>query len=346
LDHLTKFTDPKLPVMQRQMAAKGLLPLTVEDKCLVWSLLLSDPEKDVAREAAKQMLRLDQEIIVTALPKLVNTLPKILPLFWGKGDFLKSAITHIEDENSLKSLAQHPNTELASSLAQNERILNLYPSVALTLLKRSDIPEEFLDRLKVIGDSLELKPEEEPEVIAFKDSTAVDLRNFIEDFSDHEIDDILSPFLIEGSVNIDDLSLDDSEEKQNIMKTLGNLSIPQKIKLALKGNSFIRKTFIRSPVKTVSLAVLENDRIKLDEVVNYAGNKSISVEVLTKIANSKKFKKNYSVRLALIKNPKTPIRISLSFLKTITKSDLKVIAKNRNIASFVSKEANKLEKRK
>ena len=54
--------------------------------------------------------------------------------------------------------------------------------------------------------------------------------------------------------------------------------------------------------------------------------------------------KNYSIKLALINNPKTPIGISMPFVASLKKKDLQQIEKNKNVPEGVRAMAKKMIK--
>jgi hypothetical protein len=70
---------------------------------------------------------------------------------------------------------------------------------------------------------------------------------------------------------------------------------------------------------------------------------SLTDEVLRLIATSRNFRRNYSVVINLMNNPKTPLDITLRMLSSITAPDLKKLAANRNISDTLRSAANRLQ---
>ncbi len=59
------------------------------------------------------------------------------------------------------------------------------------------------------------------------------------------------------------------------------------------------------------------------------------------ISLNKEWLKNYSIRLALIHNPKTPPGIAIRLMPYLSKKDLKDLAGSRNVSSLISSNARK-----
>jgi hypothetical protein len=70
---------------------------------------------------------------------------------------------------------------------------------------------------------------------------------------------------------------------------------------------------------------------------------SLPDEVLRVIATSRNFRRNYSVVINLMNNPKTPLDITLRMLTSITAPDLKKLAANRNISDTLRTAAMRLQ---
>ena len=138
------------------------------------------------------------------------------------------------------------------------------------------------------------------------------------------------------------LSLQEAEEqRQTLQQLVAKMTVGQKIKLATTGNLEVRKMLLKDPRQMVAKAVLSNARITEKEIEAIIQSNSSSRELIDTIANSRDLTKKYRVKLALVMNPKTPIRVALRFLDLIRMSDLKKIAKSRNIPNVIKVRAMK-----
>jgi hypothetical protein len=93
-------------------------------------------------------------------------------------------------------------------------------------------------------------------------------------------------------------------------------------------------------------AVLDSPKMADDEVLIHVRNLSLPGEIIAKIANNREWSKNYTIILALVENPKTPVSRAISFVKQLHLRDLKLLSKDRNISPVIRNLAQNLEKQK
>jgi hypothetical protein len=124
------------------------------------------------------------------------------------------------------------------------------------------------------------------------------------------------------------------------------MSIAEKIKLATLGNKEARGILIRDSNKLVCTAVIRSPRITDGEVLLCAGNKVINEEVLRFIYNHREWTKNYKIKLALLKNPRLPLSVGMKFLNTLRESDIKELARDKNVPASLQGMAKKMMAKK
>jgi hypothetical protein len=134
-----------------------------------------------------------------------------------------------------------------------------------------------------------------------------------------------------------------AEQRATLLQRLAAMRIVERVQLALKGNREERMALIRDPCKVVQRAVLQSSRLTDREVETFASMASLTDEILRVIANSRKFRRNYSVVMNLMNNPKTPVDITLHMLPSITAPDLKKLATNRNVSETLRSAAMRLQ---
>lgn len=133
---------------------------------------------------------------------------------------------------------------------------------------------------------------------------------------------------------------EDTERLPLAMK-IQKMTVPERIKLALTGSQEARTLLMQDPNRVVQLAVLENPKITSSEVVGFANSRNINDEALRKIAENREWFKLYPVRLALVKNPKTPVGIALKLIATLNPQDLKILAKSKSVSSVIVQAARR-----
>ena len=135
---------------------------------------------------------------------------------------------------------------------------------------------------------------------------------------------------------------EEGAESSALFSLIKNMSMAQKIKLAIFGNQSARNILIRDPNRLIALFVLQNARLTENEIVEFARNKDLNEAVLREIAQNTQWMKSYSVKMSVVANPKVPANLALKWLGHILDKDLKKISKSREVAQVVSTQAKRL----
>jgi len=143
---------------------------------------------------------------------------------------------------------------------------------------------------------------------------------------------------------MDEEGMGDDGESESIFiaDQIKEMGIPDKVRLALMGNASARDVLVRDANKLVATAVLRNPGLSDREVLSYAGNRNVAQDVIRIIAASREWVRNYTLKVALIQNPKTPPPVAMQFLRHLRGNDLKSVSKNRDVPSVVVRMAKRL----
>lgn len=133
------------------------------------------------------------------------------------------------------------------------------------------------------------------------------------------------------------------EQRVTLLQRLAGMRVVERVQLALKGNREERMALIRDPCKVVQRAVLQSSRLTDREVETFSSMATLTDEVLRAIATSRNFRRNYTIVINLMNNPKTPLDITLRMLANVTGPDLKKLAANRNISDTLRTAAMRLQ---
>jgi|SRR5688572_1880635 len=123
----------------------------------------------------------------------------------------------------------------------------------------------------------------------------------------------------------------DEQKTQTFTERLASMTVPEKVKCATKGTREMRAVLIRDPNRMVAAAVLSCPKVNDAEVEAFAKMGNVSEEILRSIARSRAWTKNYSVVLALVKNSKTPVALTLNLMQRLTDGDVKKLSSDRNV---------------
>ena len=79
------------------------------------------------------------------------------------------------------------------------------------------------------------------------------------------------------------------------------------------------------------MAVLTSPKLTEQEVESFAKMGNVSEDVLRYIGSKRQWMKNYGVVLALVKNAKTPLGLSLNMMNRLNDRDLQGLSTDRNV---------------
>lgn len=127
------------------------------------------------------------------------------------------------------------------------------------------------------------------------------------------------------------LQSDDGVSREGIVHRLAKMNFSERLKAAMKGSREVRAILIRDPSKLIAGAVLKSPRLTEPEVESFARLGNVTEDVLRAIGNNRAWMKNYGVVLALTKNAKTPLAISLNLLNRLNDRDVTQLSSDRNV---------------
>ncbi len=239
------------------------------------------------------------------------------------------------------------------------------------IIQNQGYPTEFILRIATQGGSavLESMLENQVRLIAFPEimekmevntscnpyirGRIKELRDFYlkpqaaEAIPETEVIEELATIVAEEKKN--DPQLDAEQVKKDALTALQRINlmgVSERVRLALTGNKTERLVLIKDANKIVQTAVLDSPKMADDEVLIHVRNLSLPGEIIGKIANNREWTKNYTIVLALVENPKTPVSRALGFVKQLHDRDLKLLARDRNVSPVIRILAQNLEKQK
>ncbi len=136
------------------------------------------------------------------------------------------------------------------------------------------------------------------------------------------------------------------QQAKTTLQRINLMGISERVRLALTGNKTERLVLIKDPNRLVQTAVLDSPKMADDEVLIHVRNLSLPGEIIGKIATNREWTKNYTIILALVANPKTPVNRAISFVKQLHDRDLKLLSRDRNISPVIRVVAENLVKLK
>jgi hypothetical protein len=165
----------------------------------------------------------------------------------------------------------------------------------------------------------------------------IDLREF---FADRGVfPDEIPRLEIEGGLDVEeplldtDASLlgDEGEDRETSIQKLATMGFSERLKAAVKGTREMRAILVRDANKMISSAVLSSPKLSEPEIESFARMTNVSDDVLRIIASNRAWLKSYGIVVALTRNPKTPVGLSLNLMARLNDRDLAKLSVDRNV---------------
>jgi hypothetical protein len=334
-----QFRRGSVPRELRLMAAQGLLPLNPVDFTELLHHLLSDGDAAI-RETAGATLGGLPEGEMLALLKDRETPTGVLA--WGLANRTETTLREAALQNpstpdeAIEGLAAGLPENLAELVVINQVRLLRRTSLLVAMEGNPHLGADQRRRLRELRESFHIgeKPVEAPPPPPPPPEEAAPLEE--EPIAEGEP-------LSEEEAMVRYLSPEERqhEEKVSALQRVFRLNTAEKVITALKGSREERAILVRDPNRIVSSAVLGSPRLTEPEIESFAGMKSVSAEILRTIGANKDWTKRYGVVANLVRNPRTPLAMSLTMVPRLNPRDLKTLSVDRNVPEVIRKHAAK-----
>ena len=117
----------------------------------------------------------------------------------------------------------------------------------------------------------------------------------------------------------------------SLTQQVQQMGVVERVRAAMKGSREVRTMLIRDPSKMVASAVLSSPRLTTSEVEAFAKMTNVSDDVLRAIGQNRAWVKNYGVVHGLVRNPKTPVAMSLNLMQRLVERDVRAVVVDRNV---------------
>ena len=299
------------PSIIKRRASRGTLPVSTDELLDILVFLTKDPDPTMSGEAETTLKSWTYDKCIPFLSHPERP-AETLAYFAARDDLpeeLVAALSHHAntDDATLAALAKRLKVpQIYELIPGRERALEL-PEFVKRVLERKDLPSDFE---RMLESAL-------PKTPAGGAGPA-------------------APGARKG----------EEHERVSITQKLQKMPISEKIAFATKANREAILILIRDPAKMVYRAALQSPKLGDAEAETISGMKNVSDEVLRALGANRKYLKNRAVIRNLANNPRTPIDISLTLLKRLSKAELKAVSANRNVADILRKTSTRMLKMK
>ncbi len=369
---------PDAPERTRGLIARAVLPMPPDQLGVALGILVRAPDETIKADAEKSLKEMPADVIdsIIASEELPGEVLDVYAhVFQHDAAKLQRVVANRSSlATTLAWMAGTLRGPVLEYLASNQVRLVQAPEIIGAMIANPAAPTPILARVvetalrnevdtagisgfrqlaeaffsDIAPEILGPAPAEEEPQEAVEAPEDVDTDADIEDFTldtldmDFGIDDAELEALLTGRVVTDA----DSGAKKPMWKVIDEMSLPQKVRLALMGDAAARKILVRDPKKTVSQSVLRSPKITEKEIASISLDKAIDGDIIRMIARTREWTRNYSIMMNLVQNPKCPPQNAMQFIKMLRKKDLASISRARGVPSGIRRAAKgMMEKR-
>ena len=369
-----------VPVNVMRSAAKGALPIPADETLEVLVYLTKNPL--FGQDARMTLAKWDAQSAMEVLAK-DTTPPEVLLYFWQEENRRPSLMpTLVENpaipETLLMELSSGGSREIVILLLASQRARKA-PAVVEALLANEFLTPAEAEALRAEStasapaapgpEAGERSPESEAAHAAFQQEHAAEIaategapfeltaddespaKDDASATSPHQV--AAHSLVASGATAAFQTALDSvddfeaaEQKKLTILQRISKLNVGQRIKLGFMGNKEERAILIRDSARLVQNAVLQSPKLTDPEVESFAGAKNLHENVFREIARQRRFLKLYPAVRNLANNPKCPLDISLTLVKTLMVHDLKSLRHSKGVPDTLRKVAAKLYQEK
>jgi len=307
----------------RLAAARGALPMSGPNLITVLFVFYHGEHQELKQEALSTLETLPAQILLSALsqtglhPSIVDLIVK---LRYRDTVVMQEALKHqMIGINSLLFLAEKSSGDVLDMLSHNDEILRKTDALRTAIFNNPHADKSMKIRLGWVEPVVEPEPVKEEQQL---DESSRDNCNEADDDED-DIDEI---------------------EDENLSKyqQLQEMSVAEKIKMALTGDKEWRSLLIRESNKQVNTAVLKNPRISEGEVLTIAKNRSAPEELVRIILLNRDWVKLIDIKKALVIHPRTPLQTAVRFMTFLPEKQLRELAKSREVGQAIVNNARRM----
>jgi hypothetical protein len=348
-----KILDPAGPAPLKAMAAKGMVPGLKPADVLAVVVALALGDGATAEQARKTLGTLPAPMLNGALAGDLQpaVLDALAPHYGSDPAFAEKIVMHpAVAPATVARLAGLAPEMVCELIATNEERLLAFPEIIEKLYLNRNTRMSTSDRILelAVRNGLELA------IPAFAQAKqAIQGELISEPTEEPTFDDVqVAGALVEA----EQLVLAEGEDTHELNPNTGveqviekakslhgiwaELRPPQKIRmLLLENKKELRLLGVRDANPLVASTACSAPGVSEAEVERWAKLRNISDEVLREIAMNKEWTRHYTIKKALVMNPRTPFGQASKWVVHLYESDLKAIAKSREVSSAIQTSA-------
>jgi hypothetical protein len=339
IDILAAIESGQAPRRILEFAARGFVPLSPAD--------LVRAVASIAAFGDRELLPLCEETFRSFEPE---ALAEAARATGARPEQLDGIARRTHDRRTLEAILQHRSTaistlvwlarrvppELQDVLVTNQARLLAAPEIVESLFENPDLSTDIRRRADEFLEEFFLKKErEEGEPLEEAEEAA-----------EQPAPEVAGTPPASGASPTHAPEPDEEAVSKDVLIRLTSLSVAQRIRVAFRGNREERLFLVRDTNRLVSTAVLKSPKTNEADAEAIANMKSVSEDVLRAIAHRREWMKKYSLMSAIVRNPRSPIDVTLSLIPRLSQRDQSTLSTDRNVPEAVRVTARRIVQRR
>ena len=336
------------PHAVRDRISRGMVPAPPDILVPALVYLLQDPEEIIRKGARDTLLAMPTSLLLPVVqaaadPGVLDGLARVL--YKSDEACRVIALNAATADDTIRYLAGVAASATCETIGRNQVRAMRYPAIVEAIYLNPRAGHGVVQALLDLAVRSALPLEHMP---GFREAKALLLGEEKDDTAGGGLSDMefASALLMAAGQDAPaaaaPVEVPDEKKVSTLQSLIQRMSVSQKVRMASVGDASVRKLLIRDPKKIVAFAVLRSPRLTEGEVTNFAGNKALSEDIISMIARNRVWTKDYATRRALVFNPKTPLPVSLGYLRSMHAKDLKDASISRDINGTVQRAAKRM----
>jgi hypothetical protein len=302
-------------------AARGMVPLPPEELVRAIATIMLSGDARLAAVAAESFKQFDAGSLKSAVLSPGVRAEQLAAVAQHTEDalVLEPLIRHKAVSNeTLAWLAERVDAPLQDIIVTNQTRLIAAPVIVERLFENPRLSPEIRRRADEFLEEFFLKQEREREA-----------SGDVEEVVEAEV-----PAAPDPAVDVDEAGLTEAAKK-SLFARVATMTVVQRIRLAYRGNKEERMFLVQDRNRLVSGAVLKSPKTRDSDAETIANMKSVAEDVLRGITFRRDWMRHYGIMRNIVKNPRSPIDVTLSLVIRLNAKDQKTLASDRNVPDAV-----------
>ncbi len=347
-DLLSLLRSRQAPIDIRGFAARGALPLDAADRLRALVLVLRDPDPEIAGAAGETFARIPPDDLAAFL-LLSEAMPAEIDAIASRTDdplVLERVVRHRSvSDLTLATLARTVCGTAQEAFVVNQARLLRNPALIVALFENpeltadsrrvlNELKEEFFEKETRRQEARRGREKPAPPEPPVEDVSPSPSPSPVQDAEELEEEPAAAPSPAATEPEV-------PPGAEELYIRIMGMTVPERVKLALTGGREERRLLIADGARMVGLAVLRARGLTISEVEGFCGMRHLEPEIFNKIAMTRDWVRRPLIALALVKNPKVPLNVTLPLIRRLQMRDLRNTYRDRNLPEAVRAMARK-----